>query len=235
MSSIKKYQYNYSDLSIDRGELNRLIGFEKDELPEPFLSYLIDAETTANKDGKYKGAFLITEKFIVDLERSVLIIEDIQFRPGRVILNQIKQANKLALFVCTAGNKISEQAQEELSEGDPVAGYILDLLGSLTVEAAIEDMQNDLETIHSKEGSSISNRFSPGYCGWKVEEQHKLFSLFPEGFTEITLTSGALMNPIKSVSGLIGIGSNVERKAYTCSFCDDTNCLYRKLRKGDDC
>ncbi|MCK7538940.1 MAG: hypothetical protein MZV63_52410 [Marinilabiliales bacterium] len=47
----------------------------------------------------------------------------------------------------------------------------------------------------------ITNRFSPGYCGWDVAEQHKLFSFFKDNFCGITLTESALMNPVKSVSG----------------------------------
>ena len=93
-------------------------------------------------------------------------------------------------------------------------------------------MQNDLEEQMSKEGKKITNRFSPGYCGWNVSEQHKLFSLLPGNFCGIRLTESALMDPVKSVSGIIGIGPDVRRMPYTCSLCDMKNCIYRRKEGG---
>jgi hypothetical protein len=73
----------------------------------------------------------------------------------------------------------------------------------------------------------ITNRYSPGYCGWDVSDQHKLFSLLPNNFCGIKLTENALMIPIKSVSAVIGIGKNVERKDYQCSICEIEFCYKR--------
>lgn len=76
-----------------------------------------------------------------------------------------------------------------------------------------------------------TNRFSPGYCGWHVSEQHKLFSLFPAPEPcGVRLTPSALMMPIKSVSGIIGLGSHVRRMDYTCGLCDYLQCYKRKLK-----
>jgi len=67
-------------------------------------------------------------------------------------------------------------------------------------------MQGDLEKNMRDSGKKITNRYSPGYCGWDVTEQHKLFQLMPENYCGIKLTPSALMDPVKSISGIIGIG-----------------------------
>ena len=74
---------------------------------------------------------------------------------------------------------------------------------------------------------SITNRYSPGYCVWHLKEQKSLFSLLPAEYCNITLTDSCLMQPIKSVSGLIGIGANGKQKTYLCSICELSHCLYR--------
>ena len=79
-------------------------------------------------------------------------------------------------------------------------------------------------------GLKITNRYSPGYCGWDVSEQKKLFKILPEKFCGIELTDSCLMHPIKSVSGIIGIGKSVKFNEYTCNLCDEADCLYRNLR-----
>jgi hypothetical protein len=91
-------------------------------------------------------------------------------------------------------------------------------------------MQNDLEKSMASSGTKITNRFSPGYCGWDVSEQHKLFQLLPGTYCGIRLSASALMDPEKSISGMIGIGKNVRHLPYTCNLCDMKDCIYRNLR-----
>ncbi len=74
-------------------------------------------------------------------------------------------------------------------------------------------------------GLHVTNRYSPGYCGWSVAEQGMLFSFLPKNFCDIRLTESSLMIPLKSVSGIIGIGKELRRKGYKCDFCDIANCL----------
>jgi len=115
-----------------------------------------------------------------------------------------------------------------MKSGDLLKGYVYDVIGSEVVEAAADMMQEGLRKSMAALGKEITNRFSPGYCGWDVAEQHYLFSFFKDNFCGITLTESALMNPVKSVSGLIGIGEHVKYAPYQCHLCDDKNCIYRK-------
>ena len=117
-----------------------------------------------------------------------------------------------------------------MKNDDLLKGYVYDVVGSEAVEAAADLMQNQMEEDMKVMDRRITNRFSPGYCGWMVVEQHKLFELMPDNFCGIRLTPSALMDPIKSVSGLIGIGKNVKRAPYTCSLCDMKDCIYRRSK-----
>lgn len=81
-------------------------------------------------------------------------------------------------------------------------------------------MEEELAAFIEKRGWKHTNRYSPGYCGWHVSEQQKLFSLFPVASPcGIQLTDSSLMIPIKSVSGIIGVGSHVRKLEYTCGLC----------------
>ena len=144
--------------------------------------------------------------------------------------NQIKRATRLVIFVCTAGNKISERSKQLMDEGDLLNGYVFDSFGSLVVETAMDLIQNNLKEKLLSSKLNITNRYSPGYCGWDIAEQQKLFSMLPEKFCGIELNDSCLMSPIKSVSGIIGIGESVKFSSYTCNICDSQNCIYRKLR-----
>ncbi len=118
----------------------------------------------------------------------------------------MKEADEAALFICTAGLVIGEMSRNSMKGGDLLKGYVYDVIGSEVVEAAADRMQEELRKSMAAPRERITNRFSPGYCGWDVAEQHQLFSFFKDNFCGITLTESALMNPVKSVSGVIGIG-----------------------------
>ena len=71
---------------------------------------------------------------------------------------------------------------------------------------------------------------SPGYCGWHVSEQQLLFPLFEGQTCGVRLTDSSLMVPIKSVSGIIGLGKEVRRLDYTCGLCDFKQCYKRRKK-----
>ncbi|EKC53912.1 protein containing Vitamin B12 dependent methionine synthase, activation region domain protein, partial [human gut metagenome] len=112
---------------------------------------------------------------------------------------------------------------------DVVAAYVADALGSVMAEAIVACGLDCLERYVAPEGLRITNSYSPGYCGWNVSEQHALFSLLPEGFCGVRLCESGLMLPIKSVSAVVGIGPEVERRDYGCALCRKADCYKRRL------
>lgn len=133
----------------------------------------------------------------------------------------------MAVFVCTAGHELEAFSKKQMKIGNMPEGYIADIVGSLIVETAMDKIQENLRTDMQVQGLGITNRYSPGYCGWLVGEQQKLFSLLPENICNISLAESSLMHPIKSISGIIGIGNDVKLNPYTCKICDMKDCIYR--------
>ncbi len=109
--------------------------------------------------------------------------------------------------------------------------YIADAIGSIIAEKTADCMEIALDEYIRNRGWKHTNRFSPGYCGWHVSEQKKLFPLFPSAEPcGIRLTDSSLMLPIKSVSGVIGLGEDVRKLEYTCGLCTYDKCYRRKQR-----
>ena len=153
------------------------------------------------------------------------------FQWGRIIDRQLQGSEAYALFVATSGTEYEAFQQRLLKEGDMVRVFVADALGSVIAEKAADRMEEILQQSIDKLGWHRTNRFSPGYCGWHVSQQQLLFPLF--GVKEpcgIQLTDSSLMVPIKSVSGIIGLGRSVRYLAYTCGLCDFKNCYKRRKR-----
>jgi len=132
------------------------------------------------------------------------------------------------MSACTAGKEICDYAKE-LYQTDMLKGFLLESFANAVVEAAMDRIQDEMREQFGGEGLLVSNRYSPGYCGWNVAEQKKLFNLLPRDFCGISLSDSALMSPIKSISGFIGIGKEIRYKAYKCKACTQKQCVYRKF------
>ena len=227
----REFQYKFEDLDINNSDLEEMMGFDGEIIPEPFPELIKNVLKKAPKICKIEGGYKIFTSAEVDDKNQKLTIDGLEFTPSKTVLNQFKGASSFALFLCTAGNKISDYAKEAGLNGDPFLSYVIDTLGSVVVEKATDKLQETLELEYSKKGLGISDRFSPGYCEWSVAEQQILFALLPDNFCGITLSESSLMSPIKSVSGIIGIGAGLQQKGYQCNWCNQKNCIYGNIKK----
>ncbi len=228
---MRKLHFSFSELSISPSEIEEFMGFEPGQSPEPFSELIEQALQLAPEHCKITGAFKIFTEIDVHLQNETIQIENQLFSPGKIVVTQLKEANQLALFVCTAGAGISEFSNQKAAEGDEMMAYVLDVVGSVTVDKAAGKLQKKILEEVRLSGFNITDPFSPGYCNWSVAEQHKLFSLLPSQICGITLSDSALMHPIKSVSGITGLGKNCKQMGYQCNWCTDRDCLVGKIKR----
>jgi hypothetical protein len=203
------------------------MGYSPGTAPEPLTDLIAEVSEELLHLREVRAEYIIFERLTCNPGNKSIDIDGVVFDVKPIVFSQIKKSERAALFICTAGPGVGEKSRRTMKEGDLLRGYVYDVIGSEAVENAADRMQEELRLAVAGEGLKITNRFSPGYCGWDVAEQHKLFSFFPDNFCGITLTESALMNPVKSVSGIIGIGRDVEYAPFQCNLCDDKNCIYR--------
>ena len=213
-----KKELRYEDLGISLSELYEQMGYEQ-AVP--------DEATVKETDmiiAEAKG--FLRPRFCFFVQRELP-----DFAIGKIIERQLKGAEAYAFFFFFSGVEY-EAFQERLKkEGDMVRVFIADALGSVIAEKAADQMELSLQENIDKLGWHHTNRFSPGYCGWHVSQQQLLFPLFKGETCGVKLTESSLMLPIKSVSGIIGLGPNVRHLDYTCGLCDFKQCYKRKKKK----
>jgi zinc transporter ZupT len=224
---IQELAFSYNQLTIDKNYLAGMLGFADGVLPEPFDEYVAEAFVEAENLCDIRGAYVFSDRGGFAPDNSYITVDGVEFKVGKTVAKEFRESNCFALFICSVGKDISERSRKLLSGENPVLGYVYDVLGSMLVEAATEELQQEVRRIAGLKDYKITNRYSPGYCNWSVADQHKLFSFFPENCCGIRLTNSALMDPIKSVSGIIGIGKDVKFREYTCDLCSQVDCFHR--------
>ena len=226
----RNFNYNVGDLGLSSEKIIKFIGYKPEDVPYTVTDLIEETLEKSLDLPSVKAEYHFFDTLVIENDSASIMLSSTLFQTRKIILSQLKGSSSAVLFLATAGPELGELSKKQMAAGDLLEGYITDVVGSEVVEAAIDLMHKELGSAASSEGYNITNRFSPGYCGWDVAEQHKLFDLIPENYCGITLTDSALMNPVKSVSGLIGIGREARFRPYSCSRCDSRNCIYRNRK-----
>jgi len=152
-----------------------------------------------------------------------------------LLVNIYPHAEHLALFALTLGKNISRKIELLFQNNEFPLGYMLDTIASLAADKAAELWQEkNLEQLKKENlagTDSIVLSYSPGYCGWHISGQKKLFSHLKPEKIGITLNDSYLMTPLKSVSGVF-IAGRTDIHLFTpafsyCKSCKTHSCLQR--------
>jgi hypothetical protein len=120
------------------------------------------------------------------------------------------KADHLTLFAVTVGEHLGTEISL-LFDGNLFAeGAMLDAAASEGTDLAADALQRHVLDLLRGDRLLDSTkgvlRFSPGYCGWHVSAQRKLFTSLEPDKIGIGLSESCLMYPLKSISGVIVAG-----------------------------
>lgn len=146
-----------------------------------------------------------------------------------------RKAEALALFAVTIGEEVSQKISQLFQKNELVLGSMLDGAASVGVDNAADVIEKHFLTILVKRGTATSTttvlRYSPGYCGWHMSGQKKLFTYLKPEDIGISLLDSFLMRPLKSISGVLIAGPreiHVFEDSYPfCSECKTHSCRER--------
>ena len=183
-----------------------------------------------------------------ELARPVYLIEEIdpvEFlavltgegdnEPEAVVELIAPEADAIALYAATLGQKLCNRISGLFGENEPALASMLDAVASRAADlasgvASARFRQHYESDGHPRAGSAVLP-YSPGYCGWHISGQRKLFDRLRPDEIGITLNKSFLMAPLKSVSGALiagtaGIHIFDDTFAY-CAACATHSCRER--------
>jgi hypothetical protein len=146
--------------------------------------------------------------------------------------NIYSQSSHLALFALTVGLEISNKIENLFQQKEYALAAMLDSVASTAAENAVAKCEKLYEKLLEGTGETQTVlAYSPGYCGWHISGQKKLFDhLIPEQIG-ITLNNRFLMTPLKSVSGVLVAGPPkihlFKNNFDFCRSCTDKSCTER--------
>jgi hypothetical protein len=230
-NKIVNVKIGVDDLKFDTDDACRRLGFQPDSISDDFYEALIGIFFQLPSKCKISAGYRIIPVDSFQSSPDGIYVENTFLKLNKIITRGIKHSQKLAVFTCTIGEAMEDWSRQKMKVKRHLLGYFIDTIASIVIESAVDYLHRFIGRQMRRQNLLVTNRYSPGYCSWLVSDQHKLFSLLPDNFCGIRLNEYGLMSPIKSMSGIIGIGKNVKYQDYFCDDCNIRDCTYRIKRK----
>lgn len=141
------------------------------------------------------------------------------FISGPLIAQHLSRSQSVIVILCTIGNELDESVSS-LFKIDPVVAVALDGVGSAAVEFLGIQACNYFEAQAEARGLKTSMPLNPGMIGWPVEQgQPQIFTLLDSDQIQVGLTETCMMTPNKSLSMVLGVGTDVSTTGSSCDYC----------------
>jgi hypothetical protein len=219
------------DEPVDHREVFRYAGYPADRLPSESMQPIFDhwiAE--AAERAEPRGVYVVLP--VAEIGKRMLRLqttaEVCEF--SGAIAEFLGPSRFVVAFIATAGPNVERLASELLQTGDDLGAIIVNAVGAERAEAAESQITKRVVEQIRPFGFAPSLPYSPGYCGMALTEQQQLFSLFGHQTAGVTLTDDCVMRPLKSVSGLIGLGpaEEIGEHGSPCDRCELYSCAMRR-------
>jgi hypothetical protein len=137
-------------------------------------------------------------------------------------------ADRAFVVAVSAGPELVDAAQERWRAEEPDAYFFLEMFGSAVVEQLVTDVGARLCAWADGEGRMVLPHDSPGYTGWDVAEQPRLFSLVVDQSLPgpLAVLESGMLTPKKSLLAVFALAPKRDTAASLADFVPCTTCAF---------
>ena len=132
-----------------------------------------------------------------------IVLESGHILSGSMLAEKLKDLSKIYLCVITVKN--FTQAFKKFNGGDMMESFCFDTWGNVLMESAEMVLQEKIE--EEMENEELTEKLCPGETGFSIDNQVPLFDILKPEDIGVELTDAYLMNPVKTVSYIMGVKS----------------------------
>jgi hypothetical protein len=136
---------------------------------------------------------------------------------------------RVVLLAATLGTE-ADTLLRRYSVQDMEKAVIGQAVCAAMVEAYCDEIENEIRQTPTVSGLCPTTRFSPGYGDFDIAHQKDIVRLLNcDRRIGLTLTSGYMLTPSKSVTAVIGFSEEKIHNEGKCKHCAEKSCEFREL------
>jgi hypothetical protein len=226
------------NVNVQESEYQRLLGFPKNYL---MLGRMRELAEAARRWYTENGRpwFYACQVDSPELAEGKLRINGTEFC-SKQLHDQFVEAGAdgAVLVAVSAGRECEEQAQQLWRESKPDEYFFMEMFGSAVVEHLVTVASGHICGWADRHGAAALPHYSPGYSGWDISDQVKLWDLLRQKGVahfngKLDVLETGMLRPKKSLLAVFGITRHLEKarrlvRLIPCESCSLPNCQYRR-------
>jgi hypothetical protein len=211
------------DFALDPTAVLERLGGAQVEGPERQKALLRMFEAAvAEARGLIHPAIAYAAHPVVRAEANRLVVADGSALESPVLASLFAEAPEVVLMVFTIGPELEERVAEYGKANEPVAGFALDLMGSIAVDQVGVVGYGLIEGMARERGVKASIPLNPGTTHWPMSGQRVIAGLVPAQEIGVEVLDSGLLRPFKTIAFAVALGSNVLTPAEgsSCDYCE---------------
>jgi hypothetical protein len=225
-------------VNVQESEYQRLLGFPKNYLLQGRMRDLAEAARQWYVENG-RPWFYARWVDMLELENGKLRVGGTEFS-SRQLHDQFAeaQADSAVLVAVSAGRECESHAQQLWRESKPDEYFFMEMFGSAVVEHLVTVASGRICGWADRHGAAALPHYSPGYSGWDISDQTKLWNLIRQSGTahfdgRLDVLETGMLRPKKSLLALFGVTRQLEKarslaRLIPCENCSLPNCQYRR-------
>ncbi len=216
-------------VNIDKNGVCQHLGY-RDRSPSASTLSVIDSQI-AKAHKLIKPTYTYALKAIDSVRGNEVSVDGSLVFTSQTISYVLSDCDWVAIFLITIGNDLEEESLKLMGKGKILEGTILDATGTEAVVQTLYKLEDVVKGIARAKGCQATIKYSPGYCDWDVSQQKLLFQVIDSTSLGVRLTESCMMVPLKSISGVIGIGKLDTTKPPPCvAVCNKRSaCTHKRI------
>ncbi len=224
-------------VEVNEMEYRRLLGYPRNHLLTP---QALELAAWARQWYAAQGRpWVYLREAELRLNDDALELDGVAFQ-SKQLHDHLREAGarRVMLVAVSAGRECEEHARQLWQEGKPDEYFFLEVFGSAVVEHIVAATSGRICDLAEHNGLVAVPHYSPGYSGWDVADQNKLFELITRGATQsfagpLEVLSSGMLKPKKSLLAVFGLATRSEKtltsaRLIPCQNCAFSPCQYRR-------
>jgi hypothetical protein len=222
------------EFAVQEAEYLRLLGYPRNHQPGDRVRELMGwAREWYSRHGR---PWVYLREAALRNDGATLQLDQVEFSSLRLQEHfRRHDVHGAVLVAASAGAECEAHAHELWQEGKPDEYFFLETYGSAVVEDLVARTSGRICDLAGHRGRMAVPHYSPGYAGWNVAEQNKLFGLIAGGMSDsfpgpIEVLSSGMLRPKKSLLAIFGLAPKAARPSAEapCVQCSFSPCSYRR-------
>lgn len=224
-------------VSVKEAEYRRLLGYPPHHAPGERADEL--AERARGWYTEHGRPWVYLREVELRATRDELWIDGMEFHSPRLHAHLREAGAERAMLVAvSAGHSCEAQASQLWQESKPDEYFFLEMFGSAVVEHLVATLSARICEIAERDNLMAVAHYSPGYTGWDIADQNRLFELITHGRSQpfpepLEVMTSGMLRPKKSLLAVVGLTVRTGRTLASphlvpCEACSYAPCQYRR-------